>query len=70
MKKHIKAIFKGQDGSLGYKKDFEYDLWIERSDTMKNEIRIIPMYQTKVEVCNYSNILTFLDNWDTIRVIK
>ena len=65
MKKSIKAIFKGQDGSLGYKYNFDYDLWIEM---VGDEIRIESVFHHPEPLpCNYSNILTFLENWDLIR---
>ena len=65
MKTRIKAIFKGLDGSLGYMKNFDYDLYIGIVDN--GEIQIEALYHTETKICNYSNIITFLENWDLIR---
>ncbi len=66
--KIVKAIFIGQNGSLGYKTNVQYTIDIK----VKSDLIIIvdvnrPMHVTNK--CEYSSMLTFLDNWDCIRVV-
>ncbi len=61
---YVKAIFKGQDGSLDYKHNMEYKLTI----TLDEEKNInIERFDDGYGQCGYSSMLTFLDNWDNIR---
>jgi hypothetical protein len=61
----IKAIFKGKDNSLGYSTNKEYILSIRPSDESNKGIFIST--GKDVGECMYSNLFTFLDNWDNIR---
>lgn len=63
--KTIKAIFKGADNSLGYKTDKEYTLIIHH----KIDSFILIEDVKGSRRCEYSSILTFLDNWDDIRLV-
>ena len=58
----IKAIFKGKDGSLGYKNGQEYLLQVEQYDNSKM-LRI--EHPTK---CVYSTLTSFLRNWENINL--
>ncbi len=61
----VKAIFKGLDGSCGYKKNSEYTLSIR--------------HQTEYNICidnvdgggrvEYGSMVAFLENWDNIRLL-
>lgn len=64
--KEVKAIFKGQNESMGYLTNHEYVLQIEEGE--RKSIRI----HTRAGngECQYSSILTFLQNWDCIRNIS
>jgi hypothetical protein len=59
--KIIKATFKGRDGSLGFKKDKEYTLTIKET-----RYHIVIMELGTNLYCEYSSIISFLDNWDHI----
>ena len=61
--KKIKAIFKGQDGSCGYKTNHEYEIHVEHS--MGTTITI--HNQSGTGYCEYSSMIAFLNNWDCIR---
>lgn len=63
MEKKIKAIFRGQDGSCGYKTGKEYLLVIRHPK--KGNIII----QKEIGItgeCEYSSVIAFLNNWDNI----
>lgn len=60
MKVKVKAVFKGQDGSLGYKTNMEYTLRI------KEHVLIIIERLDGEGKCEYGTIVSFLDNWDNI----
>jgi len=62
----VKAIFKGQDGSCGYKHNSEYELTMWQH----NNVIEIERYNDDNGNCEYSTVLTFFDNWDCVRVIK
>lgn len=61
----VKAIFKGTDGSLGYKHNMEYVL----------KIKILEDKSINIETeqgnnkCDYSSFIRFMDNWDCIRKV-
>lgn len=59
----VSAIFRGKNGSLGYEVDKEYVLHI----TYKNS-RII-ICKDRAGECEYSNIITFLQNWTNIKEV-
>jgi hypothetical protein len=61
----IKAIYRGQDGSLGYERNKEYSLAVY-TETGK-PITIIREENGSAGQCEYSNMGTFLENWDNIR---
>jgi len=60
--KRITATFIGTDGSMGYRYWASYKLLIDISHNGNTRIRCIDGSQ----ICEYSNILTFLDNWSNI----
>lgn len=57
----IKAVFKGQDGSLGYKKDQQYTLILKGMSIER---------VNGLGKCEYSTIQTFMENWDVIQQAK
>ena len=61
--KKITATFKGQDGSLGYKTGKEYKLDISHQH---GENISISDESDSAENCEYSSVITFLNNWDNI----
>ena len=61
--KKVKAIFRGQDGSCGFQTGREYTLLIHHS--AGTLVRIED--ESGSHRCDYSNMMTFLDNWDNIR---
>ncbi len=64
---HIKAIFKGLNGSCGYQTHTEYKLSL-RHESGSN-IKIVRVKDGFADggECEYESMLTFLDNWDCIR---
>jgi hypothetical protein len=64
--KKVKAVFKGQNGSCGYETNKEYIL-VVGSLGVTSKISIHKSDGSGPN--NYSSILTFLDNWDNVRVI-
>ena len=61
----VTAVFKGENGSLGYLTGKPYTLW-----AMAGEDRfIIHRKYASVEdsICEYPSLKTFLDNWEVIR---
>jgi hypothetical protein len=69
--KKITAIFTGRDGSCGYKKGKKYMLTVwQHSELGYNKIAIELAEKPDEGYCEYSNIVTFLNNWDNIKVIK
>ncbi len=61
----VKAIFKGKDGSLGYQKNTEYALIITHSMCANISIKCIDQQKG---VCEYESMISFLKNWDNIRL--
>lgn len=64
--KKISATFIGQDGSLGYRKDNTYILFIR-------EINEFPIFIQDIndrKECPYQSIIAFLNNWTNIKVIN
>lgn len=61
----ITATFTGQNGSLGYKTHKEYKLKLQH--TAKRNIRIEDMSKHPAQDCEYSNMLTFLQNWKNVK---
>lgn len=66
----VKAIFRGQDNSCGYRTNSEYTLdinqgnnsfWIENSNTYE--------HRDGSGYCEYGSVISFLENWDNIRRI-
>lgn len=71
-KKTVKAIFRGANGSLGYQTNHEYLLVIFQLKGQNIAIRIDNQNQndnTHDGYCEYESIVSFLENWDNIRVI-
>lgn len=61
--KKVKAVFKGLDGSCGYRNNYEYELQISVMPSGN-----ISIYGSGTTLpCEYDSMLTFLDNWDNIR---
>lgn len=60
----LKAIFKGTDGSLGYRHNVEYVLKVnileDKSISIETEVG---------NKCDYSSFIRFMDNWDCIRKV-
>ena len=71
METKIKAIFRGQDGSCGYKTDKDYPLVIKHLDNGQGNIRIHTYQNDAVSIgtCEYESINAFFRNWDNIRVV-
>ena len=63
--KKIKAVFKGQNGSCGFKTGQEYTLTIEHQMN-----RYIKVEDKNADYCGYESVISFLENWDNIRMIK
>ncbi len=61
----LKAIFKGGDNSLGYRKSTEYMLSVRHE--LGGNIKIEQHKHGGIGHCEYESILSFLDNWDCIR---
>jgi uncharacterized protein YaiE (UPF0345 family) len=68
----IKAIFRGQDGSLGYRTNKEYSLNLEhkRGDNISINTAKIEEMNVLAGDCEYESMTSFLQNWDNIRVIN
>lgn len=68
MEKKVKAIFRGQNGSLGYETNKEYLLTLEHK--RGNSIYIHTTQENKsnniVGNCEYESMVSFLNNWDNI----
>jgi len=65
MDSEIKAIFIGEDGSLGFEKDKSYDLitWVKNDYIwIEGTTKIAP----KGVQVPYESIKSFLDNWKVI----
>lgn len=62
--KKIKAIFRGQEGSCGYRTNTEYNLVVSNK---KNLIHIETTAGSGD--CEYESIVGFLNNWDNIRTV-
>lgn len=63
--KKIKAIFKGQNGSCGYETNKEYTLCIHHHVNMYIQIEDA----TGGGYNCYGSFVSFLENWDNIRVV-
>jgi hypothetical protein len=72
METRIKAIFKGQDGSCGYKNGKEYVLNLTHKRNGKGRIAINRYRVSEMNIldgdCEYDSMTAFLRNWDNIRV--
>ena len=60
----ITARFKGQDGSLGYKNGKNYKLRLTHDNG--DEISIQDTSKNPAGNCRYSNMLTFMQNWENV----
>lgn len=62
----IKAKFRGQDGSLGYKNGRWYELKLHQvpSPVSSDNIEISRMDNTGI--CQYDDIYQFLNNWTNV----
>lgn len=66
--KKIKAIFRGKNGSCGFVVNTQYYLSI----AIIKGLIVVESMPTNVNLankCEYSSMLTFLDNWDCVRVV-
>jgi len=67
----VKAIFKGADGSCGYKHGMEYELTVwQHSENGNRNIAIELADKPDENYCEYETIIGFCNNWDCIRIIK
>lgn len=59
----VKAVFKGQDGSCGFTKNKEYQLFVGKraNGNIKVNDKTGRLY------CEYSSLIKLLENWDCIR---
>jgi hypothetical protein len=62
--KTIKAIFKGEDGSKGFKHGMQYTLIISQKDN------ILITESRGTMFCHYQSVVALLNNWDVITVLK
>lgn len=60
----VKAIFKGTDGSLGYKIKTEYTLVVYHEAGQHIQIEDA---DGTAEQCHYGSMVAFIKNWDNIR---
>jgi hypothetical protein len=67
--KKITAVFQGQNGSLGYEHGKEYQLMIGVSRDKIIIERLNNQERTMEGFCEYGSIMSFLDNWDSIKAI-
>ena len=58
----ISAVFIGTNGSLGYIEGKRYELFLTSKDVIKR--------QDGSGVCEYSSILTFIQNWTDIKEVQ
>ncbi len=66
--KKIKAVFKGKNGSCGYKNGMEYKLRIwQHSENGHRNIAIDLADKPDANYCEYASVIAFLTNWDCIR---
>lgn len=66
--KIITAVFKGQNGSCGYQTNKTYALKIKELPSSNIEIELAG--GNEENMTEYSNIITFLDNWTEIKVMN
>ena len=59
----ITAIFQGQDGSLGFRKGQKYEIIV------KHQGFEFIMVESGQLSCEYQSMISFLDNWNDIKVI-
>lgn len=64
--KTVTAIFIGRDMSLGYKTGDKYTLSVYSST---NNSIVITRFGDSEGICVYTNITTFLDNWNRIKTV-
>ncbi len=62
----VKAIFKGADGSLGYKARTEYTLVVHHEAGMHIQVEDV---EGTAQRCDYGSMVAFMKNWDNIRNI-
>lgn len=60
----VKAIFRGADNSCGYKTNSEYTLIIRHKIETQIQIENV----NGGGFCEYSSMVSFLENWDNIRI--
>ncbi len=68
----VKAIFRGQDGSLGYSANKEYPLNLRHTKGNNISITTYEMFEmnTIVGECEYESMTSFLKNWDNVRIVN
>jgi hypothetical protein len=67
----VKAVFKGADGSCGYKHGMEYELTVwQHSESGHSNIAIELADKPDKNYCEYESIVSFLQNWDCVRQIN
>jgi hypothetical protein len=64
--KKVKAIFKGQNGSCGYETNKEYTLIIHHRVDMYIQIEDVKGGGHN----SYGSMVSFLENWDNVRVVS
>jgi len=65
--KKIKATFKGQDGSCGYRTGKKYSIKVEHTMGGRGFI-VINSLSGEGGFCEYNSIIAFLTNWDKIEI--
>jgi len=64
----ITAVFTGQNGSLGYITGKKYVLTF-RQYVRSTKVEIV-RHEDRKGVCEYSNVISFFDNWTNIETLK
>lgn len=64
--KKVKAIFKGRNGSCGYKTNKEYTLIIHHQVDMYIQIEDVKGGGHN----SYGSMVSLLENWDNVRVVS
>lgn len=73
--KKVKAIFRGRNGSCGFitAREYEFNIaWQPKNHDIKEPIHILQWCddcQTHHTRVAYESIISFLNNWDNIRIV-
>jgi hypothetical protein len=60
------AVFVGEDGSLGYKKNRQYRVTLH-TDPKSKQIDLWSTESPETSAVKYDSISSFLQNWDCVR---